>query len=106
MSPASAYIIGKFSAEIDKNGLTFQKAHKKLVDKYVKKNKNGSPKMIGDDRYDIPKKKIGAFNKEFQELNGIEEEYDLMEKVSLGNDEKLTPRDALLLGEIFDLGNK
>lgn len=103
MSPASAYILGKFSAEVDKNGVSFSKAHEKLIKKYARKKKDGSPKMLDSTRYDIPKGKLDAFNKEFEEVIEIEEEYELMKKVGLGEDEKLTPRDAFLLEDILDI---
>lgn len=92
-----AFMIAKVVDELQKNFSIYEKLRMKLVNQYGKKDKEG--KLV-EKEGKVSLENIEGFNKEFEELLQIENEYNI-EPISLPEVIYITPKDIRALRPIL-----
>ena len=103
-----AYWLARFLDKIQSEMTALEKARMKLIEKYAKKDKDGKPLFKKDkdgerlNEYDLTKKNMEAFGKEFATLGEEEFEIDFEPiKFDQLGDIKLKPFILVQLGKII-----
>ena len=98
-----AYWLARFLDKVGSETKALETARMKLIEKYVKKDKDGKPTMKKDsNEYDLTKTNLEKFQTEFTELGKEEFEIEFTAiKVSDLGDIKLKPIVLIQLGKII-----
>lgn len=86
-----------------KCGKLYKKSSKKKMCVAKVGNKTCGGLIIVDGGLDIPDKNKEKAKEAFASLGSVEETYSLLQKVKLDDDEKMTPNEVRLIGDILDL---
>lgn len=103
-----SYWLARFLDKVQSEMTAMEKARMKLIEKYAKKDKDGKPIFKKDkdgkqmNEYDLTKKNLEAFGKEFATLGEEEFEIDFKPiKLDQLGDIKLKPMVLVQLGKII-----
>ena len=99
----SSYSLVKFIQQVSEQHKRYEEVRIKLVKEFSEKDEKGKP-IVEDNKFKLDEKRLEEFNKQVGDLLALEEEYDLMKKITIP--EKMLPSDTLLLEDILDLSNK
>lgn len=106
-----AYWLARFTDKIQSEMKAMDSVRVKLVEKYAKKDKDGKPvfkkdkdgKELDPQQYDLSKKNMEIFNKEFADLGKEEFEIDFKPiKLEQLGDIKLKPIVLVQLGKVIE----
>lgn len=107
MPIADCVALSEAVGEIEKHIETVQKARKGLIDRYVEKDESGASKITRkDDTTEVQFKSQEdrvAFAKDVEELGNQEFDIRFDTKIVISKDEKMSPRDYLLIKDFVEI---
>ena len=94
ISPAQGFILAKFIKQVNEKATMYNDQKNKLIKTYGKED----PKKEGS--YTFTKENAPKVEKDFLELQNMEEEYE-MEPIKLRDDVKINTKDLIMLEDIL-----
>lgn len=91
----TAYKIARFAKEVSEKNKVYEDARIALVKQYGEEDKEKNFKVLD--------KNLEVFTKELNDIQAIEEDYSLKEKIQLPKDIKISPRELIALEDVVSV---